>query len=437
MFVQKTVAALVVLASLIVTVATSAGERTPGGRSLRHDVLARLANLAIADDDTVADAAIAELRAAGPVGLAALLELLPAVDTQDETQRAVAATMLPEPRLKRAIDAVAAQRDAFASRLYWYTDFNAAAAVARETNRPILVLHLLGQLSEDLSCANSRFFRQVLYSDPRVADLLREKYVLFWYTTRPAPKLTIDFGDGRTLVRTITGNSIHYVLDSEGRLIDALPGMYEPAVFLASLEMAAEVADRIAELDENERREAMAKHHRGELKRLAEQLKEALARLVSEEDRTVAQTLLAETISTADAAVQDSALWERLAAADPNTTELHPASEQFVRRQLLKAGSANRLAMTKAITESPLLLAIASFERTLHADTLRNELVLHRLLHDWLSAGSPANFGELVTFNQRVYSELFLAPLDDPWAGLYDPAAYTALDENESISDGQ
>ena len=37
----------------------------------------------------------------------------------------------------------------------------------------------------------------------------------------------IDFGDGRKMERTLTGNSIHYVLDSEGRLIDALPGVFQ------------------------------------------------------------------------------------------------------------------------------------------------------------------------------------------------------------------
>ncbi|MBX3412857.1 MAG: thioredoxin family protein [Pirellulales bacterium] len=423
-----------VVASVIAVGSAARGvEISPAESAARRTLLARLADMAIVEDDVVADAAIAELRAAGPAGLAALLALLPAIEQENAALETLASTVVPEPRLRRAIDAVAAQRDAYASRLYWYTDIGTASSVAAETNRPILVLHLLGQLSEDLSCANSRFFRQVLYSDPRISRLLCEKFVLFWYTTRPAPKLTIDFGDGRQLVRTITGNSLHYVLDSQGRLIDTLPGMYEPVRFLESLERAAELARRSVDLEAGTRHEALAEYHRLEIDRLTEELAEAIARLEGEEAKTAGHVLLARTVSTADEAVQDSTWWEQLAAADPTVVELHPASEQFLRRQLLQAGLANRLAMTKAITESPLLRAIAGFTRTLHADTLRNELVMHRMLHDWLLASAPANFSELVNFNERVYSELFLAPLSDPWAGLHDPAAYTALEENGMV----
>ena len=39
----------------------------------------------------------------------------------------------------------------------------------------------------------------------------------------PAPRITIDFGDGRQIVRTITGNSIHYVLTSDGQEIAGIP----------------------------------------------------------------------------------------------------------------------------------------------------------------------------------------------------------------------
>jgi hypothetical protein len=43
--------------------------------------------------------------------------------------------------------------------------------------------------------------------------------------------VTIDLGNGRRLERTITGNSLHVVLDSRGRPVDALPGLFAPDVF--------------------------------------------------------------------------------------------------------------------------------------------------------------------------------------------------------------
>ena len=153
----------------------------------------------------------------GPAGVQALLDLAAADPAAGRS-----------PGFDAALDAVCAQHDCAASHLYWYTDLAAARAEAERTGKPILSLRLLGRLDEELSCANSRFFRAVLYPDPQIAGLLRDRFVLHWESVRPVPKVTIDFGDGRRLVGTVTGNSIHYVLDSHGRLVDGLPGLNGP-----------------------------------------------------------------------------------------------------------------------------------------------------------------------------------------------------------------
>ena len=61
-------------------------------------------------------------------------------------------------------------------------------------------------------------------------------------SVRPVPKVTIDFGDGRKLERTLTGNSAHYVLDANGRPLDVLPGLYGPQEFLVWLDRTEELA---------------------------------------------------------------------------------------------------------------------------------------------------------------------------------------------------
>ena len=156
-----------------------------------------------------------------------------------EINRHVADPTLPAKpawtRIAAALDAVSQQKNSYLSGLYWYTDFKEAQKAAQQSGKPILSLRLLGKLSEDRSCANSRFFRTILYSNSAIADLLRTHFVLHWQTVRPVPLITIDFGDGRKLERTITGNSIHYILDSEGRLIDGLPGVYGPQAFARAL----------------------------------------------------------------------------------------------------------------------------------------------------------------------------------------------------------
>src|SRR4029079_12375311 len=138
-------------------------------------------------------------------------------------------------RLTAVLDAVSQQKDSYLSGLYWYTDLSQAQAAARAAGKPILSLRLLGKLNEEYSCANSRFFRTILYSNAQVSSMLRQKFILYWESERRVPRVTVDFGDGRKLERTLTGNSIHYILDSNGRVFDALPGLYGPGAFLRSL----------------------------------------------------------------------------------------------------------------------------------------------------------------------------------------------------------
>ncbi len=168
-----------------------------------------------------------DLRASGPAGLA--------THVARHGSR-------PSPELDR----IAGQFEAHTALLYWFTDLPAAIAEARRTARPILSLRLLGRLDQALSCANSRFFRRLLYPHAQVNKLLRDHFVLHWESVRPVPIVTIDFGRGKKLVRPLTGNSVHLVLDASGRPVDALPGLVDPAVFVAQLTRAHAyaIADR-------------------------------------------------------------------------------------------------------------------------------------------------------------------------------------------------
>jgi hypothetical protein len=141
-----------------------------------------------------------------------------------------------------ALDRVCAQINAHTTLLYWFTDLDAALAEARRTRKPVLSLRLLGRLDQELSCANSRFFRRLLYTSPAINKLMRDRFVLHWQTVRPVPIVTIDFGDGRRLERTLTGNSLHLVLDAHGRPVDALPGLFAPDVFETLLARAHAMA---------------------------------------------------------------------------------------------------------------------------------------------------------------------------------------------------
>ena len=227
-------------------------------------VYEKLAHDATSPDSSIAQPAIAALRAFGPAGLEAMLRAhaesirshtlgsaLPGIQKNDSQWL----------RLGAALDAISRQRDSYASGLYWYTDFDQAEAAARASGKPILSLRLLGNLDDELSCANSRFFRTTLYANSQVSAYLRDHFILHWKSVRPVPKFTIDFGDGRKLERTITGNSIHYVLDADGRIIDALPGLYGAQAFLTGLQQAAAIVNRCATSPGSERDHILHDYH--------------------------------------------------------------------------------------------------------------------------------------------------------------------------------
>ncbi len=116
------------------------------------------------------DAAIVELRASGQRGVDAFVAASAALVDQSNP-RDVA-------QFRAVLDRICRQRDCYASHLYWYTDLAKAEAAARAEAKPILSLRLLGNLDDDLSCANSRFFRTTLYANAKIAHMLHDQFVL-------------------------------------------------------------------------------------------------------------------------------------------------------------------------------------------------------------------------------------------------------------------
>jgi hypothetical protein len=307
-----------------------------------------------------------------------------------------------------ALDAVGQQRDCYASRLYWYTDFEKAKAAAKAQGKPILSLRLLGKLDEEFSCANSRFFRTVLYANEEVSKTLRDRFILHWKSVRPVPKVTIDFGDGRKLERTITGNSIHYILDSDGQPVDALPGLYGPKAFLKGLSQAEQPAKESMMLAGKQRGESLRRYH---LERL-QSLKSAYAADL-------------EKIGAGQALGED-AIWKKIAELRPQDSQLDAGSRSLMRAKSSTARDASRLSLSKAVVEDPLLRQIAVFQRTIGEDTVRNEYQLHRKLHEWFLDRAWWD-DNLQNLNEKVYAELFLTPASDPWLGLKPQNIYPAL----------
>jgi hypothetical protein len=378
-----------------------------------------VATRALSPDRSVANPAIAELRAKGQAGVDALVAAgAGATDPSDIT------------RYRAALDRVCRQRDCASSHLFWYTDLDAAQAAARAEGKPILSLRLLGNLDDELSCANSRFFRTTLYSNPTIAGAMRDAFVLHWSSERPVPKVTVDFGDGRKLCRTVTGNSIHYLLDADGNVLDAIPGLYSPDAFLGQLESLKVIAASYGRVEPAKRAEFVRRYHtnifRTVISRRNRELRlAALALPPDEAAKAVLPTAAIATLNTQSKAMVESrfladigqplgdvapSVWKKMAERHAAEVHFHP----------------NSLALMQEKAAQPSPEMMERMQRTVAEDTARNEYDFHLRIHQWLAGATGTSSFD--GFNTRVYAELFLTPKSDPWLGLLADESFSAVD---------
>lgn len=353
------------------------------------------------------------------------------------------ASQLHDPQVRAALDQLCQQRDCYASRLYWYTDLEQAKAAAQASGKPILSLRLLGKLDQDLSCANSRFFRVALYPNAEISQVLQDRFILHWQSVRPAPKITIDFGDGRKLERTITGNSIHYILDSSGRPIDAIPGLYAPKAFLQQLQQAEVVAQEYSKISNGQRDRFLQRYHSDRLQAISTQWAADLAKLGIQTPPQRSTSVNPSQITAATAAplavskmVVETPLLRTLQSASyrENLVKLTDEDGWNKIAQLYAADTkldANSVSLIRSKSKTQNLQGLVkNFETVMAIDTVRNEYMLHSQIHQWFVEGNQTQ--DVAILNEKVYAQLFLTPSSDPWLGLAPKDIFSAI-ENDGM----
>ncbi len=401
-----------------------------------------LVEQAVSSDTKESAEAIAELRTLGKSGLDALF-----AKYGTEIKKFTASNEANEnwKRIAFAIDSVAQQKDAYASKLFWHTNLEEAQKEAVKSGKPILTLRLLGNLNEEFSCANSRLFRSILYSNAEISKFLNENYILHWKSVRPAPKVTIDFGDGRKIERTVTGNSIHYALDADGNIVDALPGLYSPQAFLQFLDESKGAMQK-AQNTGLRKLNLYAAHRRQIFDRivkkrnaniasakitLTEPVKpvsgiptaaEVMPRAMSKA-MPVGELSIVNSISDDFSKFQpqlDFEDWKKLAALYASNAKIDISGTAFIRRQTGKTIKENEF--TELLQNLGVFLAL---------DTTRNDFLMRTEVYETIS--NSRRLSNLETINEQIYAQVFLTPKTDEWLGLYTPTLYTALDGNGII----
>jgi hypothetical protein len=86
----------------------------------------------------------------------------------------------------------------------------------------------------------------VLFSSTEIAQFINNAFEPAWESVRPVPIVTIDFGNGTKVTRTLNGNIATYVCDAEGKVLDVMAGIYEPATFQERLDQFRLLAQYVA-----------------------------------------------------------------------------------------------------------------------------------------------------------------------------------------------
>jgi hypothetical protein len=265
--------------------------------------------------------------------------------------------------------------------------------------------------------------------------------------------VTIDFGDGRKIERTLTGNSIHYILDENGGIIDAIPGLYSPSGFLKYLKAGRDLSKTLDNAPKAER-EAIAMLYRqtmlGDIqskrnksittaKVVLNEPKDgtdaidvaprAVTKMVTETRILVniggKQYLLSpglnDNFSRYDAGINLES-WTKLSNLYAGATVFDDSSVAFIKRQNAKTG----------LTAAQFSSLLTNLKTYVALDTTRNDFLFHTELYEWLDQ-QRAKPLDIESFNSKVYAELFKTPDSDKWLGLYNTDVYTALDGNGII----
>jgi len=101
----------------------------------------------------------------------------------------------------------------------------------------------------------------VLFSSDEVANYINEAFEPAWESLRPALMVTIDFGNGQQVKRTLQGNVATYVCDSGGQVYDVLPGIYTPGDYLAQLKACNTLFESLAKASLDQVSARLKDHH--------------------------------------------------------------------------------------------------------------------------------------------------------------------------------
>jgi hypothetical protein len=217
-----------------------------------------------------------------------------------------------------------------------------------------------------------------LFSRDDVASFITSNFEPAWEAVRPVPIVQFDFGNGRSVTRTLHGNIATYVCEADGRVLDVLPGIYEPAAYLDGLSQFRLLHNYASQVSGAQREERLWAYHAGCATALAKN--EDAPRLVNAADFSKRR-------------IESGIKAMLVPAGSPLAGEPQDGAEGG------DAVSSGDAALWKELLE----------------DTRLNESVRRREIHARLADAGAVTPDDI---KKWLYKEVLHADLDDPYLGL-------------------
>ncbi|MCH2129070.1 MAG: hypothetical protein MK179_07990 [Pirellulaceae bacterium] len=227
----------------------------------------------------------------------------------------------------------------------------------------------------------------MLFSNERIAHYIQQNFEPTWESVRPVPRVTIDFGNGSLVRRTLHGNVATHLCTPDGKVLDIIPGIYDPVSYLRALKEFTEF-NKAVRLSRKSLTDVTQEYHRHALNSPTE-----AHRVESAGYGNLATTAGASIFGTERGLKRSVNL---RATAVTRATSL-PQTNGFGGRGVPRPPT--NLADWQALTE----------------DTRMNETVRRPQIHEYLMATGPVPPDQLTKW---LYRDVLKNDLDDPYLGL-------------------
>jgi hypothetical protein len=220
----------------------------------------------------------------------------------------------------------------------------------------------------------------VLFSKESVAKFIDTHFEPVWQSVRPVPIVQINFGDGRVLTRTLHGNILTAVCDADGRVLDALPGIYTEKTYLDRLNQLQLLARYVKSKPAAKQSEVLRSYH------------ERQAEAIRKQEPPQVFAMRRKQVPITKRVIENP-MEVMLVAAQPGKAT--PAEPKDADAKLPK----DELANWKLLEE----------------DTRLNETTRRLQIHELLARTGPASPDKVT---RPIYKDVLHADLDDPYLGL-------------------